>query len=101
MPHLGCIEMHDSVFRSVQSDADFVVIPDVLNGAKVTVCNLQVSIRSRKLYFVPDSKLPLDLAICGNTVQPRRVIRDLLAVLFLDGEKILFRVQSVIRKSAP
>jgi hypothetical protein len=37
----------------------------------VTVGNLQVSIRSRKLYFVSDSKLPLDLAIRRDAAQPR------------------------------
>ena len=67
--HLVGIEAHDSVFCAIHANADLSVIPDVLDGAEVTVGNLQVPVRGSKLYFVPDSELPLDLTVRGDAAQ--------------------------------
>ncbi len=76
VPHLVCIEAHDSVFGATHADADLAIVPDVLDGAQIAIGNLQVSLWSCKLDFVPDSKFTLDLAVGGDAAQPRWVIGD-------------------------
>lgn len=70
VPHLVRVEAHNSVFCAIHADADFAVVSDVLDGAKTTNSNVQVSLRSCKLYPVSNGKFPLDLTVRGDAAQP-------------------------------
>src|SRR6185437_16898848 len=92
VPHLGGIEAHDSTFCAVHADVDLAIVLDMLDGAEVTVDNLQVPLRSCKLDLVSSSKLALDLAVGRDAAQPCRVIGHLLTVLLSHCDKVLLRV---------
>lgn len=80
-------------FFAIHPDADLAVIADVLDGAEVTVGNLQILGRSCELYFVSNGELALDLTIRCDAAQAGWVISHLLAVLLLHGNKVLLRVR--------
>jgi hypothetical protein len=72
--HLGRIEGY--AFAVIHPYRELTSAPNLFHRSEIAVGNAKLSRRRIKLKSIPNRKLPLDLAVGADAVEPRGIVGD-------------------------